>query len=208
MGNMLKPRLSITFAVLALLAGPAHAQWRYPATRTVDAADTYFGKTYKDPYRWLEDLKAPEVQAWFKAQATLTDSQLDAILGRDALVKEWMELDKLQPARYSAQSFEHGRLFYKKTLGSENVGKLYYREGWTGAEKLLFDPATYKPVGAAAGAVTTIERNAVPGRPLRRAGLLVERRRALGDPRARRRPPRAAAGEHVSIVRADRLDDG
>ena len=40
----------------------------------------------------------------------------------------------------------------QKTLGGENVGKLYFREGWQGAEKLLFDPGTYKT-----GVVTTIQ---------------------------------------------------
>lgn len=147
----------ITFGVLALLVAPAHAQWRYPPTKTVEAADTYFGKTYKDPYRWLENLKDQDVQTWFKAQATVTDDLLARIPGRDALANEWMDLDKLRPARYSALHYEHGRVFYKKTLGGENVGKLYYRDGWTGAEKLLFDPGTYKPIGAADGAVTTIE---------------------------------------------------
>lgn len=63
-----------------------------------------------------------------------------------------MALDKLKPATYSAITYEHGRVFYKKTLGGENVGKLYFREGWNGAEKLLFDPATYK-----AGVTTTIQ---------------------------------------------------
>jgi prolyl oligopeptidase len=152
----MKPLFSITFAVLALSLAPSYAQPSYPPTKTVDAADTYFGKTYKDPYRWLENLKDPDVEAWFKAQATVTDDLLAKIPGRDALAKEWMELDKLRPARYSAIGYEHGRVFYKKTLGGENVGKVYYRDGWTGAEKLLFDPSTYKPIGAAAGAVTTI----------------------------------------------------
>ncbi|HEY0477152.1 MAG TPA: prolyl oligopeptidase family serine peptidase [Kofleriaceae bacterium] len=152
----MKRLVLITLAVLVSRVTPSHAQWRYAPTRTVDASDTYFGKTYKDPYRWLENLKDPEVEAWFKAQATMTDDILAKIPGRDALAREWMELDKLKPAQYSAIRYEHGRVFYKKTLGGENVGKLYYRDGWTGAEKLLFDPGTYKPIGAAAGAITTI----------------------------------------------------
>ncbi len=44
-----------------------------PPTKTVDASDTYFGKTYNDPYRWLENLKDMDVEAWFKARAELTD---------------------------------------------------------------------------------------------------------------------------------------
>jgi prolyl oligopeptidase len=128
------------------------AEWQYAATKTVDAEDTYFGKTYKDPYRWLENLKDKDVEAWFKAQAEMTDKLLAKVPGRDALVEEWMALDKLKPASYSAISYENGRVFYKKTLGGENVGKLYFREGWEGAEKLLFDPGTYKT-----GVVMTIE---------------------------------------------------
>ncbi len=126
--------------------------WKYPPTKTVKASDTYFGKTYQDPYRWLEDLKNPDVIAWFKAQGTLTDGLLAKIPGRDALVQEWLALDKLKPAAYGDITYEAGRVFYKKTLAGENVGKLYYREGWDGAEKLLFDPGAYK-----AGVVTTIQ---------------------------------------------------
>jgi len=123
---------------------PGHAQWEYPPTKTVDASDTYFGKTYNDPYRWLENLKDKDVEAWFKAQAELTDGLLAKIPGRDALAQEWMALDKLKPVAYSSITYEHGRVFYKKTLGGENVGKLFFREGWNGEEKLLFDPATYE----------------------------------------------------------------
>jgi prolyl oligopeptidase len=143
----------------ASCAGPAQpaARWDYPSTKTVDVSDTYFGQTYKDPYRWIEDLKDKGVEDWFKSQATLTDTVLAKIPGRDALAKEWMELDKLKPASYSSITYEHGRVFYKKTLGGENVGKLYFREGWKGQENLLFDPADFKPVGAKSDAVTTIQ---------------------------------------------------
>ncbi len=130
----------------------AKPHFAYPATKTGTAADTYFGKTYPDPYRWLENLKSPEVKAWFTAQGKLTDSLLDKIPARDALVQQWLALDKLKPAGYGDFDIEGGRLFYKKTLGGENVGRLYYREVWDGEEKLLFDPSTYKK-----GVVTTVE---------------------------------------------------
>src|SRR6202000_281196 len=65
---------------------------------------------------------------------------------------EWIALDKLKPATYRSIQYANGLVFYKKTLGGENVGKLYFREGWNGAEKLLFDPTTYK-----AGQTTTIQ---------------------------------------------------
>jgi prolyl oligopeptidase len=143
---------------LSLLASPSWAQWHYPATKTVDVSDTYFGKTYKDPYRWLENLKDAAVETWFKAQATLTDELLAKIPARDKLAEEWLALDKKQPAIYDAIRYESGRVFYKKTLGGENIGKLYYRQGWKGGESLLFDPKDFTPKVAKPGAVTTIQR--------------------------------------------------
>ena len=148
-------RILPSVALLAILV-QAPAPWNYPPTKTSDATDTYFGKTYKDPYRWLENLKDKDVETWFKAQADLTDGLLAKIPARDALANEWMALDKLKPASYSQITYEHGRVFYKKTLGGENVGKLYYRDGWKGAEQLLFDPASFTPTGARPGDVATI----------------------------------------------------
>ena len=64
----------------------------------------------------------------------------------------------------------------------ENVGKLYFREGWNGAEKLLFDPGTYK-----AGVVTTIE-SIVPSWDGKYVltGLFLGRRGVFRDPRVGR----------------------
>lgn len=55
----------------------AFAQWQYPASKKVEVSDTYFGVTYKDNYRWLEDMKNPEVESWFKAQADLTNATMN-----------------------------------------------------------------------------------------------------------------------------------
>jgi prolyl oligopeptidase len=131
--------------LLLFLISSINAQWPYPPTPTVDSSDTYWGKTYKDPYRWMENIKSQEVEHWFKAEANLTDSLLARIPARDSLIKEWKALDKLTPANYSDIIYEGNRLFYKKINGGENVGKLYYREGWDGKEILLYDPSTYRP---------------------------------------------------------------
>jgi prolyl oligopeptidase len=119
------------------------AQFKYPVTKTVDSTDTYFGQTYKDPYRWLEYIKQPEVENWFKEQADYTTTTLSKLNGRDELVEEWKSLDKLQPPKINSRSLENGRLFYRKTMPGEKVGKLYYRDDINGKEQLLFDPTTY-----------------------------------------------------------------
>ena len=107
--------------------------------------ETYFGVTYNDPYRWLESIRSPEVETWFKQQADYTNSILGKLNGRDELIAEWKELDKLQPPWIGSISYENGRYFYRKTMPGESVGKLYLREGINGKEVLLFDPLNYMP---------------------------------------------------------------
>ena len=133
----------IYFTLTAFFSAPA--QYRYPVTKTVDSTDTYFGVTYHDPYRWLEHMETPEAETWFKQQAGYTDSILNTLNGRDELIAEWKALDKLRPALITTFTYENGRLFYRKTLPGENVGKIYYRQGVNGEEKLLFDPTAYIP---------------------------------------------------------------
>ena len=58
---------------------------RYPPAPRLDVVDDLHGHQVADPYRWLEDEKAPEVQAWMKAQDALTRQQLSKVAGRDAL---------------------------------------------------------------------------------------------------------------------------
>ena len=131
-------------AVLAMISVSAMAQWRYPPAPTSSDFDVWHEKRYEDPYRPLENLADRNVAAWFKAQSELTNRTIARIPGRDALVREWLAMDKRTPPRYREFQFEGGRLFYRKTLGGENVGRLFVREGWDGSERLLFDPNSYK----------------------------------------------------------------
>ncbi|SHG29455.1 oligopeptidase B Serine peptidase. MEROPS family S09A [Flavobacterium micromati] len=135
----------ITSSVLLLFGSTLFAQWNYPKTKMEIVSDTYFGVTYNDPYRWLEDLKDPNVISWFKDQADLTNTNLSKISGRDELIAEWKKLDKLQPAVYYSPIKENGKIFYQKRMPGEKVSKVYYREQMQGAEQLLFDPLTFIP---------------------------------------------------------------
>lgn len=139
----MKKSIIIICTLVTLMS--ASAQYRYPPTKMVDSTDVYFGVTYHDPYRWLEHIETPEVETWFKQQALYTDSVLNTLSGRDELVAEWKALDKLRPSVIGSLSYQNGRLFYRKTLAGENVGKIYYRQGINGQEQLLFDPTTYIP---------------------------------------------------------------
>ncbi len=118
-------------------------KFNYPETKTVDSSDTYFGITYKDPYRWLENLKDTSVISWFKKQTDFSYSYLNNLTGRDELIAEWKMLDSLLPPRINRRSIKNGRIFYNKTMPKEDVAKVYYKEGINGSEILLFDPTTY-----------------------------------------------------------------
>ena len=139
----MKKIISIFLASCCFLS--AVAQYQYPPSKTVDSSDTYFGVTYKDPYRWLEYIEQPGVETWFKQQAAFSNTILNNINGRDELIAEWKQLDKLQPPRIHSVSYQNGRIFYRKTMPGENIGKLYFRAGFNGKETLLFDPKSYMP---------------------------------------------------------------
>jgi len=132
-------RLALIF--VAATCGVASAQsWNPPPTRQSPVTDTYFGTQVVDNYRWLENVGDPEVQGWLKGQANFTSGVIDHIPGRDSLLADFERLDAMRPATIASVTRKGGRYFYKKTLPSESVGRLYYREGVNGAEKLLFDP--------------------------------------------------------------------
>lgn len=133
----------LSLIITLCIALVSNAQLQYPVTKTVDSSDTYFGVTYKDPYRWLENIKSPETENWFKQQADLTNTTLSKISGRNELIAEWQTLDKIKPARYKYIVTQKGRIFYVKTIPGETVGKVYYRQGVNGKEQLLFDPINY-----------------------------------------------------------------
>jgi len=133
----------INSLLVVLFSSTVFAQYQYPATKTVEASDTYWGVTYKDPYRWLEDLKDPNVVSWFKAQADLTNETMTTIAGRDELIAEWRKLDKQQPPVIYYPIKEGGRIFYQKRMPGEKVSKVYYRENMDASEQLLFDPLTF-----------------------------------------------------------------
>jgi prolyl oligopeptidase len=121
------------------------SQYKYPITKTVDTSYIYWGSVYKDPYRWLEDLKSSEVKNWYKQQADFSNSILNEITGRDELIEEYKKLDNILPPKIEHRCFEAGKFFYKKAFPGEKVAKLYYREGLVGQEILLLDPSNYIP---------------------------------------------------------------
>src|SRR4051812_4293046 len=95
--------------------------------------DDYHGMKIADPYRYFEDFKSPEVQAWVRAQGEYAEKTLHAIPGRDKLLERVRELDEAVPYRImTLRRWPNGDLHYLKRLAEENVEKLYFRDARTG----------------------------------------------------------------------------
>ena len=114
----------------------------YPATRTVDASDTFFGTKVPDPYRWLEDGKDPEVIAWAESQNTLTRSYLDALPGRPALQKRYHDLLYIDTISTPLRAGD--RFFYMKKSSTQEKAVLYWRSmDLNEPEHVLIDPNNF-----------------------------------------------------------------
>jgi len=149
-------QLALALFVLAASVGPAAmagqntgsqdsaAPHAPPVAPIRPVTNDYYGTKVVDPYRYMEDLKDPEVEAWFKGQNAYTRGVLAKIPGRDALLARIRDLDASRPAKVSSvQQIPGGRYFYEKMLSTEIVARLYVRDGLTGQEKVLLDPAKY-----------------------------------------------------------------
>ncbi len=137
---------SLAMAIFALLT-PAcvYAQISYPATRTVEQVDDYFGTPVKDPYRWMEDLDSDELKGWVEAQNAVTMPYLKAIPGRDAIEARLTELWNYE--RYGTPSKEGGRYFYSFNPGLKNQSIIYVADSLGAEPRVLFDPNTFSEDG-------------------------------------------------------------
>ena len=107
--------------------------------------DEYFGVKIDDPYQYIEDMKNPEVEQWFKGQGDYSRTVLDRINGRDELIAKFKELDSRRSSRiFNLNITENDFYFYAKMTPEDETGKLFMRKGFEGEEHLLFDPSTYK----------------------------------------------------------------
>ena len=93
-------------AVAVIIAGVLAPAWRAgaadppapprpPVTRTDDTVDTLHGMTIADPYRWLEDQKAPDTRAWIDAENAYTNAVIGPLPGKERIERRLTELIKI-----------------------------------------------------------------------------------------------------------------
>ena len=106
-----------------------------------EVSETMHGVVVKDPYRYLEQVRTPEVQAWYQAQGDYTRATLDQIAMRDGLERRITDLTSASGDAIGSISRMPGdKILYLKRPKGERQFKLAMRIGLQGAERILVDP--------------------------------------------------------------------
>ncbi len=116
----------------------------YPETKKIEVVDDYFGTKVSDPYRWLEDDRSPETEAWVKEQNKFTFAYLDKIKIRSKIKSRLEELWNYE--KLSAPFEEGGVKYFYKNDGLQNHSVLYSQKGDAEPEVFL-DPNKFAADG-------------------------------------------------------------
>ncbi|HKF42207.1 MAG TPA: prolyl oligopeptidase family serine peptidase [Thermoanaerobaculia bacterium] len=127
-----------TALVVGVVAGAAPGTDRPPKTKTDDVKDAYGSVQVADPYRWLEDQKAPETRAWIDEQNKYSESFLHSYPGRNALKQRVTELLKIDTI--GVPSEHGGRYFFTRRLADQDLPVVFVRNGAAGKDEVLIDP--------------------------------------------------------------------
>jgi len=119
---------------------------RFPQTRRDDVVDTLHGTAVADPYRWLEDVKDPEVTKWMDAQDAFARGELAKLPLRAELEQRLTELSYIDSI--SAPYHRGERYFYSRSHRDKEKDVFYVRKGEQGAEQVLIDPNTLSEDGS------------------------------------------------------------
>ncbi len=133
--------LGVGLWALAFASGTFAAQPALPIAPVRDVVQVLHGVTVHDPYRYLENVKDPEVQAWLRAQGDVTRQLLDKIDLRERLLKRIVELSAATgDSINSVVRMPLNRVYYLKRAAGEAQFRLMMRIGLEGVEKVLVDP--------------------------------------------------------------------
>jgi prolyl oligopeptidase len=145
-------------AALGTLCPAAGAQkLQYPAAKTGDQVDTYFGVRVADPYRWLEDENSPETARWVAEENKVTGDYLSKIPYRQAVKAR---LEKLFDYPKYGLPFRRGPYyFFSKNEGLQNQPVIYVQKGLDGKPEVLLDPNKFSADGTSQLGALEISRD-------------------------------------------------
>ena len=137
--SILGSALVFLASVTAAQSPTAPAASTLPVAAVKPVVDDYYGTKITDNYRYMENLKDPDVESWIKAQNDYTRTALTSLPGHDQLLARIRELDQAVP-EVQPQRLPGDLYLIQKRQPQEDIAKLYLRRGLTGKDKLLVDP--------------------------------------------------------------------
>ncbi|MBR9907448.1 MAG: S9 family peptidase [Gammaproteobacteria bacterium] len=132
------------------------AKITYPMTVRGNVTDEYFGHVVADPYRWLEDDRSAETEAWVKAQNEVTFEYLEQIPYRDQIKKRLTELWNYEKV---GAPFKEGKYtYFYKNDGLQNQ-YVVYRTDSEGNTEVFLDPNTFSEDGTTSLATLSFSKD-------------------------------------------------
>lgn len=113
----------------------------YPETVKKPVVDNYFGTDVTDNYRWLEDDRSEETEAWVKTQNEVTFDYLNKIPYRDQIKDRLKTLWNYE--KIGSPFTEGDYTYYSKNDGLQNQSVIYRKKGDDGKEEVFLDPNTF-----------------------------------------------------------------
>ncbi|MFI5150401.1 MAG: prolyl oligopeptidase family protein [Bacteroidia bacterium] len=136
--SALKLVLFLSIPALWNAQTPAKGTLTYPPSRKTDQTDIYFGTSVADPYRWLEDDRSAETEAWVKAENKVTNDYLGKIPYREKIRERLKHIWSFEKA---GAPFKKGKYYFNyHNSGTQNQSVLMIRDGINGIPKVLLDP--------------------------------------------------------------------
>lgn len=128
----------------------------YPMTVRGNVTDEYFGNVVADPYRWLEDDRSEETEAWVKAQNEVTFEYLEQIPYRDQIKDRLAQLWNYE--KVGAPFKEGDYTYFYKNDGLQNQ-YVVYRTDAEGNTEVFLDPNTFSEDGTTSLATLSFSKD-------------------------------------------------
>ncbi|MBA4032759.1 MAG: hypothetical protein C0478_17970 [Planctomyces sp.] len=109
-----------------------------PVTKTDNIPEVFHGETVVDPYRWLEDQKAPATREWLSAQANYLQTVTGSLPRIPELKSRLAQLLKVDSVGMPV--IRGGKTFFSKRAASADVPSIWFRPTATAPDELLIDP--------------------------------------------------------------------
>ncbi len=100
--------------------------------------DTIFHTKIEDPYRYMENLNDSIVIDWLQKEEKCSKSIIESISNYQIFLNEITQNYKTVAYSISKHKIIGNRYFYIKQKTKETTPKLYYRDGFSGIEKLIY----------------------------------------------------------------------